>query len=208
MPWASRSTSASRTAAAIAGASWARARTCTTTSASWSRRTSPGPAGKPATAARSRRRSTATGRSRSTPRRSRGCGCGSHRRAGAGRGDVQRRDPRHLGRGSVHGRLRLLEDDRQLTSTTTRHERSTQMTRTLNPTKTPDLAAVKQRQQQAWGSGDYHAVAARIAVVADGLVDAADLHAGWRVLDVATGSGNAAIAAARLGCTAVGVDYV
>src|SRR5215213_8136843 len=82
------------------------------------------------------------------------------------------------------------------------------MTSTLEPTKTPDLAAVKQRQQQAWGSGDYHAVAARIAVVADRLVDAADLHAGWRVLDVATGSGNAAIAAARLGCTAVGVDYV
>src|SRR5215203_1695007 len=71
----------------------------------------------------------------------------------------------------------------------------------------PDLAAVKQRQQQAWASGDYHAVAARIAVVAERLVDAADRHAGWRVLDVATGSGNAAIAAARLGCTAAG-DYV
>jgi SAM-dependent methyltransferase len=76
------------------------------------------------------------------------------------------------------------------------------------PTQAPDLAAVKQRQQLAWASGDYHAVAARIALVAERLVDAADLHAGWRVLDVATGSGNAAIAAARLGCTAVGVDYV
>ena len=45
-------------------------------------------------------------------------------------------------------------------------------------------------------------------LVAEQLVDSADLHAGWRVLDVATGSGNAAIAAARLGCEVVGVDYV
>jgi SAM-dependent methyltransferase len=72
----------------------------------------------------------------------------------------------------------------------------------------PDLGAVKQRQQQAWASGDFHAVAARITLVAEQLVDNADLRAGWRVLDVATGSGNAAIAAARLGCIVVGVDYV
>ena len=44
--------------------------------------------------------------------------------------------------------------------------------------------------------------------MAEHLCDTADLQAGWRVLDVATGSGNAAIAAARHGCTAVGVDYV
>jgi SAM-dependent methyltransferase len=72
----------------------------------------------------------------------------------------------------------------------------------------PDLAAIKQRQQQAWSSGDFAVVAARIVLVAEQLCDTADLHAGWRVLDVATGSGNAAIAAARHGCIAVGVDYV
>ena len=83
------------------------------------------------------------------------------------------------------------------------------MTQILDTTTPqPDLAAVKQRQQQAWASGDYHAVAALIHIVAERLVDAADLHAGWRVLDVATGSGNAAIAAARLGVQSVGVDYV
>ncbi|HEY4346328.1 MAG TPA: class I SAM-dependent methyltransferase [Gaiellaceae bacterium] len=81
------------------------------------------------------------------------------------------------------------------------------MTSTLETTK-PDFEAIKQRQQQTWASGDFAAVAARIVLVAEQLVDNADLHAGWNVLDVATGSGNAAIAAARLGCTAVGVDYV
>jgi ubiquinone/menaquinone biosynthesis C-methylase UbiE len=72
----------------------------------------------------------------------------------------------------------------------------------------PDLAAVKTRQQAAWSSGDFHVVAARITLVAEHLADTADLHAGWRVLDVATGSGNAAISAARHGARAVGVDYV
>jgi SAM-dependent methyltransferase len=51
-------------------------------------------------------------------------------------------------------------------------------------------------------------MAARIVSTAEHLVDTADLHAGWRVLDVATGSGNAAIAAARSGCEVVGIDYV
>src|SRR3954449_5094031 len=81
------------------------------------------------------------------------------------------------------------------------------MTQTI-ATTTPDLAAVKERQQQAWASGDFSVVASRIVLTAEQLCDSADLHAGWRVLDVATGSGNAAIAAARHGCTAVGIDYV
>ncbi len=81
------------------------------------------------------------------------------------------------------------------------------MSSTLEVPK-PDFEAIKQRQQQAWASGDFAVVAARIVLVAEQLCDTADLHAGWRVLDVATGSGNAAIAAARLGCSAVGVDYV
>ena len=81
------------------------------------------------------------------------------------------------------------------------------MTQAIKAT-TPDFEAIKQRQQQTWASGDFHVVAARIMLVAEQLCDSADLHAGWRVLDVATGSGNAAIAAARLGCQVVGVDYV
>ena len=71
-----------------------------------------------------------------------------------------------------------------------------------------DLAAIKTTQQATWASGDFAAVAATIVPVAERLADAADLHAGWSVLDVATGSGNAAIAAARLGCEVTGADYV
>lgn len=72
----------------------------------------------------------------------------------------------------------------------------------------PDFAAVKQRQQATWASGDFSVVAARIVFQAEHLCETAELQAGWRVLDVATGSGNAALAAARRGCEAVGVDYV
>jgi SAM-dependent methyltransferase len=72
----------------------------------------------------------------------------------------------------------------------------------------PDFSAVKERQQATWASGDFSVVAARIVYQAEHLCETADLQAGWRVLDVATGSGNAALAAARRGCLAVGVDYV
>jgi SAM-dependent methyltransferase len=75
-------------------------------------------------------------------------------------------------------------------------------------TAAADLHHVKQRQQQMWASGDFHAVAALIQPVAETLCDAVDLRADWRVLDVACGSGNAAIAAARSGCDVVGIDYV
>lgn len=72
----------------------------------------------------------------------------------------------------------------------------------------PDLAAIKARQQQVWASGDYSVIAERIQVIAERLVDAVDLPAGARVLDVAGGSGNAALAAARAGYDVVCSDYV
>jgi SAM-dependent methyltransferase len=72
----------------------------------------------------------------------------------------------------------------------------------------PDFAAIKARQRATWASGDYSAVATTLPLISERLVDAADLHAGWRVLDVAGGSGNAALAAARAGCEVVCTDYV
>jgi len=71
-----------------------------------------------------------------------------------------------------------------------------------------DLSVIKARQQRTWASGDYAVIASRIVLVSELLADAADLQAGWRVLDVACGNGNAALAAARSGTHAIGVDYV
>jgi SAM-dependent methyltransferase len=81
-------------------------------------------------------------------------------------------------------------------------------TSVLSSRQDPDFSAVKKRQQATWASGDFSVVAARIVYQAEQLCETADLQAGWRVLDVATGSGNAALAAARRGCQAVGIDYV
>jgi len=72
----------------------------------------------------------------------------------------------------------------------------------------PDLAAIKQRQQQTWASGDFATVGATLAIVGETLCEAVDLRAGSSVLDVACGSGTAALAAARRFCDVTGVDYV
>jgi len=71
-----------------------------------------------------------------------------------------------------------------------------------------DLKAVKTRQQATWASGDYSVVGATLTIVAESLCEAVDLRAGDCVLDVACGSGNAALAAARRWCDVLGIDYV
>ena len=71
-----------------------------------------------------------------------------------------------------------------------------------------DIATIKQRQQASWAAGDYSAVGARLLLTAELLCEAVDLRAGERVLDVACGNGNAALAAARRFCQVTGIDYV
>ncbi|BAL79296.1 class I SAM-dependent methyltransferase [Bradyrhizobium cosmicum] len=72
----------------------------------------------------------------------------------------------------------------------------------------PDLAAVKQRQQGAWSSGDYAVVGTTLQIVGEQLCEALDLRAGSKVLDVAAGNGNATLAAARRWCDVTSTDYV
>ena len=72
----------------------------------------------------------------------------------------------------------------------------------------PDYAAITARQQQVWSAGDYSVVASRIQVISELVAAAADIRPGSRVLDVAGGSGNTAIAAARNGARVVSLDYV
>jgi ubiquinone/menaquinone biosynthesis C-methylase UbiE len=74
-------------------------------------------------------------------------------------------------------------------------------------TPAPDLAAIKARQQKTWSAG-YAAIGSRIPMISEQLADAADLRAGWRVLDIAGGNGNTALAAARCDCDVVSIDYV
>jgi SAM-dependent methyltransferase len=71
-----------------------------------------------------------------------------------------------------------------------------------------DLAVIKRHQQAAWSAGDHAVVSATLTPISERLCEAADLRAGERVLDVATGSGNTAIAAARRFCRVAGVDFV
>ncbi len=60
-----------------------------------------------------------------------------------------------------------------------------------------DLAAIKERQQRAWASGDYAMFGTALLIMSELLCEAVDVRPGQRVLDVATGSGNTALAAAR-----------
>ena len=80
--------------------------------------------------------------------------------------------------------------------------------RPVTNTPQPDLAAIKARQQGAWSSGDYAVIGTTLQIIGEQLCEALDIRAGQRVLDVAAGNGNVALAAARRGCDVIATDYV
>ena len=71
-----------------------------------------------------------------------------------------------------------------------------------------DFEQVTAVQQAVWARGDFQRIGVSQHVVSELLVKAMHVHAGERVLDVAGGGGNTAIAAARRSADVTCTDYV
>jgi SAM-dependent methyltransferase len=73
----------------------------------------------------------------------------------------------------------------------------------------PDLQAATRASQQTWSQGDFAMIASIVLHASEDLVEAVEVFPGDRVLDVACGSGNGAIAAARRAWgNTTGLDFV
>ena len=70
----------------------------------------------------------------------------------------------------------------------------------------PELQTIKARQKATWESGDFGQVARIIENIAEEFMARLPLKPGLRVLDVACGTGNLAVVAARKGCVVTGID--
>ena len=71
---------------------------------------------------------------------------------------------------------------------------------------TPELQALKDAHRKTWASGDYAAIAELVTDVGERVVQRAGVQAGADVLDVAAGTGNASIPAARAGAHVIATD--
>ena len=69
-----------------------------------------------------------------------------------------------------------------------------------------DVDAIKDRNRQIWGLGDYAALSEALRPAAEALADACAVSAGQEVLDVAAGDGNFAVACASEGASVVASD--
>jgi ubiquinone/menaquinone biosynthesis C-methylase UbiE len=81
------------------------------------------------------------------------------------------------------------------------------LSQSISPVQ-PNFKAIKTRQQGAWSSGDYGVIGTTLQIVGEELCEALDIRSGQKVLDVASGNGNAALAAARRWCDVTATDYV
>jgi ubiquinone/menaquinone biosynthesis C-methylase UbiE len=70
----------------------------------------------------------------------------------------------------------------------------------------PALTAIKAKQKATWESGDFGQIARGIEDAAEEFMARQGLQPGQRVLDVACGTGNLAVVAAKNGCNTSGID--
>lgn len=70
----------------------------------------------------------------------------------------------------------------------------------------PDIPTLTAAAKALWSSGDFNEIGRSLVPVAEELVRTADPSPGQRVLDIACGSGNVALAAARRYCNVSGID--
>ena len=70
------------------------------------------------------------------------------------------------------------------------------------------LDEFKTRQREVWGAGDYATLSEYISDIGERVVQSARVGPDTRVLDVACGTGNAAVKAARAGAQVTGLDLV
>ncbi|WP_035985149.1 class I SAM-dependent methyltransferase [Leptolyngbya sp. KIOST-1] len=71
-----------------------------------------------------------------------------------------------------------------------------------------DYQTITAHQQETWATGNFHEIARQNTSMAIALCEAVDPHPCDRGLDVACGSGTAALVAARRYCEMTGIDYV
>lgn len=82
----------------------------------------------------------------------------------------------------------------------------TQANTYLNSPAIPGLPTIKAKQKATWESGDFGQIARSIENVAEEFMARQPLRPGMQVLDVACGTGNLAMIAARSGCVVNGID--
>ncbi len=70
----------------------------------------------------------------------------------------------------------------------------------------PNLEAIKAKQKATWEAGDFGQIARTIENTAEEFMARQPLKPGTQVLDVACGTGNLAVIAARHGCMVWGID--
>jgi ubiquinone/menaquinone biosynthesis C-methylase UbiE len=71
-----------------------------------------------------------------------------------------------------------------------------------------DLEAIRGKSKATWSAGDFAVIGSTLQIVAESLCESADVRSAQRVLDVATGNGATALAAARRYADVVGIDFV